>query len=220
MHCPAYITCRILRIPPALAVLSSLVSLAAAAPAPPVEKKEEEKKTLPEMLILGEALGDPQDKPVSASFLPDKDVEAFKIREPQDIARVTPNMSATDSGSRSFGDVYTTRGIANTVFFGAPSTTVYVDDVPFGETFTYAQYLTATNSVEVLRGPQPNVVGRYTSGGLITSAAAVREMCSKGRQTPLTARTMRTALTCGPWAPSRKRSVSESAACMTIATAT
>ncbi len=152
-----------------LLALTSLVSFAAAAPpaAPPEEKKKEPEKTLPEMLILGEALGDPQDKPVSASFLTERDVEAFRIQEPQDIARVTPNMFASDSGSRSFGDVYTTRGIANTVFFGAPSTTVYVDDVPFGETFTYAQRLSALNSVEVLRGPQPEVVGRYTSGGLI-----------------------------------------------------
>ena len=26
------------------------------------------------------------------------------------------------------------RGLTNTVFFGAPATTIYVDDVPFGET--------------------------------------------------------------------------------------
>lgn len=171
MHNLAYILHHSARVPSLLTLLAltSLVRLAAAAPPAGEERKEdaEKNKPLPEMLVLGEALGDPQDKPVSASFLSEEDVKLFQIREPQDIARVTPNMSATDSGSNSFGDVYTTRGIANTVFFGAPSTTVYVDDVPFGETFTYAQYLSATNSVEVLRGPQPEVVGRYTSGGLI-----------------------------------------------------
>jgi len=145
----------------------SLVQLAAAAPPPREEKKTEPEKTLPELLILGEALGDPQDKPVSASFLTDKEVEKMRIKEPQDIARMTPNMNATDSGSNSFGDVYSTRGLANTVFFGAPATTIYVDDVPFGETFTYAQQLSALNSVEVLRGPQPGIVGRNTYAGLI-----------------------------------------------------
>src|SRR5262249_32285234 len=149
------------RLSLAVLAVTSLAQIAAAAPPPPAnppEKKAEPEKTLPEMLILGEALPDPQDKPVSASFLSDADVEKSRVQEPQDIARITPNMFATDSGSRSFGDVYSTRGMANTVFFGAPATTIYVDDVPFGETFTYAQRLAALNSVEVLRGPQPGLV--------------------------------------------------------------
>ncbi len=122
---------------------------------------------LPEVTVIGEALPDPQSKPVSATFLSSSDIDAFRVREPQDIVRFAPNMSATDSGSRSFGDVYSTRGLTNTVFFGAPATTVYVDDVPFGETFSYAQQLSGLNSVEVLRGPQPTLVGRNTYGGLI-----------------------------------------------------
>ena len=152
------------------AALLAITSFAAAAPpAKPAEKPKNEATPvlLPDVLVLGEALPDPQSKPVSASFLSDKDVEKSRIQEPQDIARLTPNMNATDSGSNSFGDVYSTRGMANTVFFGAPATTVYVDDVPFGETFTYAQRLAALNSVEVLRGPQPGIVGRNTYAGLI-----------------------------------------------------
>jgi len=57
--------------------------------------------------------------------------------------------------------------LANTVFFGAPGTTIYVDDVPFGETFTYAQDLAPVNSIETYRGPQPTLVGRNAYGGLI-----------------------------------------------------
>jgi iron complex outermembrane receptor protein len=152
----------------ALLAGASFVAIAAAAPPPePAPQTAQPEKTLPELLILGEALADHRDQPVSASFLSDKDVEASRIQEPQDIVRLTPNMSASDSGSRSFGDVYSTRGLANTVFFGAPATTIYVDDVPFGETFTYAQRLSALNSVEVLRGPQPGIVGRNTYAGLI-----------------------------------------------------
>jgi iron complex outermembrane receptor protein len=126
-----------------------------------------ETDTLPGVVVIGEALRDPDTKPVSASFLSDEDVANFRIREPQDVTRLTPNLFSTDSGSQSFGDIYSARGLANTVFFGAPAVTIYVDDVPFGETFTYAQQLSAVNSVEVLRGPQPTVVGRNVYGGLI-----------------------------------------------------
>lgn len=168
MRNQAYTTCRRPCSSLVLLTCTSLISIAAAAPpADPVKKEAEPEKTLPEVLILGEALADPQNKPVSASFLSERDVEVSRIQEPQDIARLTPNMNATDSGSNSFGDVYSTRGLANTVFFGAPATTIYVDDVPFGETFTYAQRLSAINSVEVLRGPQPGIVGRNTYAGLI-----------------------------------------------------
>ena len=123
--------------------------------------------TLPGVVVIGEALPAPQTKPVSTSFLSDEDVADFRVREPQDVTTVTPNLSSTDSGSQSYGDVYSVRGLANTVFFGAPAVTIYVDDVPFGETFTYAQRLSAVNSVEILRGPQPTVVGRNAYGGLI-----------------------------------------------------
>jgi iron complex outermembrane receptor protein len=133
----------------------------------PAEATVASPAALPLILVLGEALSDPQSKPISASFLSADLVEAFRVRQPQDIVRLTPNSSATDSGSRSFGDVFTTRGLANTVFFGAPATTIYVDDVPFAETFTYAQRLLPVNSVEVLRGPQPIVVGRNSYAGLI-----------------------------------------------------
>lgn len=117
--------------------------------------------------MLGEVLPDVQNQPVSANLLGSEDLESFRVVQPQDIVRITPNASATDSGSRSFGDVYQMRGLANTVFFGAPATTVYVDDVPFGETFTNAQRLAAMNSVEVLRGPQPTIVWRNTYAGLV-----------------------------------------------------
>jgi len=96
-----------------------------------------------------------------------EDVEILRIRRAEDIVRFAPNQFATDSGARSFGDVYSVRGLTNTVFFGAPATVIYVDDVPFGETFTYAQDLNFIESIEVLRGPQPTLVGRNAYGGLI-----------------------------------------------------
>ncbi|MEQ1838903.1 MAG: TonB-dependent receptor [Verrucomicrobiales bacterium] len=95
------------------------------------------------------------------------DVDLLRIRYPEDILRYAPNQFATNSGTRSFGEVYSVRGLTNTVFFGAPSTVIYVDDVPFGETFTYAQDLSFIENIDVLRGPQPTMVGRNAYGGLI-----------------------------------------------------
>lgn len=122
---------------------------------------------LPDFTVLGEALEDPQREPISTSFLSEEEFERFRILDPHDIAKLAPNLYATDSGSQSFGDVYSMRGLANTVFFGAPAVTIYRDDVPFAETFTYAQQLSAVNSVEILRGPQPTIVGRNAYGGLV-----------------------------------------------------
>ncbi len=143
-------------------------SALAAALVLPLALWAQEPALLPESIVIGEVLKeDPQGEPFSATFLSVEDIENFGITLPQDVTRATPNQFATDSGSRSFGDVYTTRGLANTVFFGSPGTTIYVDDVPFGETFTYAQDLFSINSIETFRGPQPTLVGRNAYGGLI-----------------------------------------------------
>ncbi len=103
----------------------------------------------------------------NSTFLSPSGLDVLGVHQPQDVVRYAPNQSATNSGSRSFGDVYSVRGLTNTIFFGAPSTTIYVDDVPFGEIFTYAQDLGPINGIEVFRGPQPTLVGRNAYGGLI-----------------------------------------------------
>lgn len=123
-----------------------------------------------EPLVIDDHLPEAIAENANTTFLPPSGIEVLGLREPQDVVRYAPNQSATDSGSRSFGDVYSVRGLTNTIFFGSPSTTIYVDDVPFGETFTYAQDLGPINSVEVLRGPQPTAVGRNVYGGLINVA--------------------------------------------------
>lgn len=120
-----------------------------------------------EALVFDDLLPEAVAESANSTFLPPGGIAVLGIREPQDVVRYAPNQAATDSGSRSFGDVYSVRGLTNTIFFGAPSTTVYVDDVPFGEVFTYAQDLGPVHLVEVLRGPQPTAVGRNVYGGLI-----------------------------------------------------
>lgn len=140
---------------------------------PPVQHSRPAVPVLPAVtpetkpLILDDFLPKVSMDSANSTFLPPSGLEVLGVREPQDVVRYAANQSATDSGSRSFGDVYSVRGLTNTIFFGAPSTTIYVDDVPFGETFTYSQNLGPINAVEVLRGPQPTLVGRNVYGGLI-----------------------------------------------------
>lgn len=89
------------------------------------------------------------------------------LEEPRDLLRYVPNQSVSDSGARGFGEIYTVRGLTNTTFFGAPATTLYVDDIPFGETFTFSTETGPIGSIDVLAGPQPTRVGRNVYGGLI-----------------------------------------------------
>ncbi len=116
------------------------------------------------------ALALTQDSPMealnSAEFF-SADVETIGIASLQDLTRYVPNQFATDSGSRSFGDVLSLRGLTNTRLLSSPSTTVYVDDVPFGETFTYAPTIAPIQSIDVFRGPQPLLAGRNSYSGSI-----------------------------------------------------
>jgi outer membrane receptor protein involved in Fe transport len=132
---------------------------------PPVQYRSAPSATASAPLVIDDLVPEAAAEGVNTTFLPSSGLEVLGIREPQDVVRYAANQSATDSGSRSFGDVYSVRGLTNTIFFGAPSTTIYVDDVPFGETFTYAQDLGPINSVEVLRGPQGTLFGKNTTAG-------------------------------------------------------
>ena len=81
-------------------------------------------------------------------------MDLFRIKEINELALRTPNLSITDTGSRSFGDVYSIRGLTSPGFFGNPVATIYVDDVPMADTFANVQRLSPLNTVEILRGPQ------------------------------------------------------------------
>ena len=108
-----------------------------------------------------------QNKPVSADLISTDAMDLFRIKEINELALRTPNLSITDTGSRSFGDVYSIRGLTSPGFFGNPVATIYVDDVPMTDTFANVQRLSPLNTVEIRRGPQPLMTGRNAYGGLI-----------------------------------------------------
>jgi len=106
-------------------------------------------------------------RPLSATVFDQRTLDERIFTSVQDIADAVPNLNIMDSGTRSFADVTGIRGLINTPFFSAPSTLVYVDGIPYGGAFTYANQLFGIESVEVLRGPQGASFGKNSYAGVI-----------------------------------------------------
>jgi iron complex outermembrane receptor protein len=137
------------------------------APPPPAQdsqKKPEAEKTVQ---IIGERVKDVQELPVSGMTLDASVMDERRLTSVQDLTRELPNISSTDGGAPGVANIYSARGLVNGAFFAGPSMTVYVDDIPFGDPFTYVQSLGVLDSAQVLLGPQFTTFGRYGYGGVI-----------------------------------------------------
>ena len=87
------------------------------------------------------------------------------------LAEQTANFYVADSGARSFGDIFSLRGLTNTPFFGDPSVSVYLDDVPLGGGFTFPSSLAGFATGELRRGPGQNTLfGRAGPAGVLRLA--------------------------------------------------
>jgi iron complex outermembrane receptor protein len=89
------------------------------------------------------------------------------VAQLQDIAGIAPNLYSSNSDSRGFGDILALRGLANSIFFSAPSVALYVDDVPSGSVSSYPSSLLNVDSLIVKAGPQGTDYGRNAHGGVI-----------------------------------------------------
>ena len=85
----------------------------------------------------------------------------------QDITGVAPNLFTSNSDSRGFGDVLALRGVANSIFFSAPSVALVIDDVPGGSVSSYPSSLLNVDTFVVKAGPQGTDYGRNAAGGVI-----------------------------------------------------
>ena len=108
-----------------------------------------------------------QSWPLSASAVSGEDLATTNRQDQRDLSAVIPNMSQTDSGLRSYGDVASMRGLTNTPFFGNPSVMQYVDDVPMGNVFGQTTQFHSIDRVEVFRGPQGWLFGSNPYGGAV-----------------------------------------------------
>lgn len=136
---------------------------------------------LEEVVVYDSLLPDYDAAGVAANVLSGEELSLWGIDSPQLLPETVPNFFSTDSGTRGFGDVMTMRGLTNTVFFGSPSVVYYVDGVPFGDVFSYADGIYGVDYVEVFRGPQGARFGKNSYGGVVNVRTVLPENEMGGR---------------------------------------
>ena len=112
-----------------------------------------------------------QNVPGSVFVLPAEEIEKSNIQDLEDLALRTPNLIATETGSRASSSI-SIRGISDLtgVRGTSPTVGVYLDEVmlnPASSTAGIDPNLLDLERAEVLYGPQGTVFGRGTIGGAV-----------------------------------------------------
>lgn len=127
---------------------------------------QESVTTLPTMVVTDTAPRIEEAMSVSVLELPV--AETTVIREPEDLSSRVPNLFVASSSNRSFGNIYSIRGISNIVFFGNPALGTYVDDVPMGDSYSQLAPLFDVDRIEIFRGPQAERFGLNGAAGMLS----------------------------------------------------
>lgn len=120
--------------------------------------------TLPTVVVTGE--NQPQSSG-SVTELPIPAVQSAETPELQDLSGRAPNFFVSRASEHSFGDIYAIRGLGNTIFFSSPAVGLYVDDLPYGDAYTFLAPLYNFDRVDIFRGPQGANFGLNSEAGLI-----------------------------------------------------
>ena len=107
------------------------------------------------------------DYPYSGNVFVLQDIEEHGIDSIQDVSSEIPNFNFLNFGARSFTSILNVRGLTNTAFFNDPAVIFYVDDVPYGSTFSYANRLYSIDSIEIYRGAQGGLFGKNSYAGVL-----------------------------------------------------
>ncbi|NIP93414.1 MAG: TonB-dependent receptor plug domain-containing protein, partial [Akkermansiaceae bacterium] len=145
----------------------TLVFVGAACLALPASVCAQIVRTLPETRVTASADGGAGEGDLDETTLAPEDLDRFGVETLEDLSALAPNLHFVDADTRGYGNIVSMRGLSNTLFFGPPAVGLYVDDVPFGDAFTYASNLLRLDSVRVHHGPQGANFGRNAAGGLM-----------------------------------------------------
>jgi len=107
-----------------------------------------------------------KDRPYSGNIFVIQEIEEQGIESVQEVTGEIPNFNFFDAGRRSLYSILTVRGLTNTAIFSEPSVVFYIDDVPYGNTSSYSNRLSAVESIEVYRGSHGHLFGKNSYGGL------------------------------------------------------
>lgn len=108
---------------------------------------------------------DVQNIPISITALTAEDIEDADITSFEQIAGATPNFTTYTPG-RNFV-LYSVRGLSNFNFLSRDPVAFYIDDIPYDFTGFLDLDLMDLERVEVLRGPQSTLYGRFAEAGVI-----------------------------------------------------
>ncbi|WP_162274627.1 TonB-dependent receptor plug domain-containing protein [Verrucomicrobium sp. GAS474] len=91
----------------------------------------------------------------------------LNVTSAQDLTALSPNVTSLDGGAHSFNSIMGSRGLMNSLYFTDPTLVLYVDDVPF--TNSYANHLNSDSiaTLNILKGPQGSSFGHNGSAGVI-----------------------------------------------------
>ena len=113
-----------------------------------------------------------QDTPIAVSVFSGESLEARGVQRVDEIAGLTPNMSFdninTNGGGGNSAAVFL-RGVGQRDFLPSadPGVGIYVDGVYYARSIGSVLDIIDVDRIEVLRGPQSTLFGRYTTGGAI-----------------------------------------------------
>ncbi|WP_075998724.1 TonB-dependent receptor [Pseudohalioglobus lutimaris] len=108
-----------------------------------------------------------QDVPMAVSAFNTAQLQDAQISGIEDLERMTPNLTLTETGGLQAGSVAVfVRGIGNDPGFDQ-GVGIYVDDVYMNRVTGSLLEVYDVERIEVLKGPQGNLYGRNTIGGAI-----------------------------------------------------
>ncbi len=109
-----------------------------------------------------------QDVPVAVNAVDEATIEAMRIDEFSDIARISPSLTV-NRGDWATNSGFSLRGIGTNVFSIniEPSVAIVVDDVPLVRSSQAFSDLLDIERIEVLRGPQSTLFGKNASAGVV-----------------------------------------------------
>ncbi|VUD52457.1 Colicin I receptor [Thalassocella blandensis] len=110
-----------------------------------------------------------QDAPLAVSAYGDRQIDALKVRDLENLAVGIPNVSLDDAGTAKGYANFSVRGLGinSSILSIDPSVGVFVDGVYMGIPAGMVFDVFDLEKIEVLRGPQGTLFGRNVTGGAI-----------------------------------------------------